>query len=189
MAVQRGVDKWKMKQWFSVYAPEAFKNAMIGEIPANDEKSVLGRNMKVSLDIVTQNPQNAYTNVYFRVIGVEGDKAHTKLVRMEILFSYVRSLVRKYRSISTSVIKVISKDGLKMVVKPIAITTKRETHTRLIGIRKEMNKVIEEYAKTNDANVIVEAIISGNFQMEIQNKLKHIAQISKVEIRKLEVEN
>ena len=189
MAFQKGVDKWKLKRWFSVYAPAVFKDAVIGEIPGNDEASVLNRNMKVSLDVVTQNPQNTYTNLFFKITEVDGDKAKTKLVRMEILFSYVRSMVRKYRSISTSVIDVKTKDNVSITIKPIAITAKRETHSRLIGMRKEMNQFIEAYSKENSADAIIEAVISGALQSEIQNKLKHIAQLNKVEIRKLEVNN
>ena len=70
MAVQRGADKWKMKHWFSIKAPRMFNEAVIGEMPANDEKAALGRSITVSLDTLTKNPSHAYTNVVLRVVEV-----------------------------------------------------------------------------------------------------------------------
>ena len=102
MAVQKKADKWKLKKWFSVYAPKQFNDAVIGEMPANDEKSAVGRNIVVGLDALTHNPSHAYTNVVLKVVSAEGSAAHTKLVSITQLYSYIRSLVRRYKSIATS---------------------------------------------------------------------------------------
>jgi small subunit ribosomal protein S3Ae len=45
MAIQKKGENWKMKKWFSVYAPKLFNDAMLGEMPANDESSVIGRKL------------------------------------------------------------------------------------------------------------------------------------------------
>ena len=42
MALAKTVDKWKTKQWFDVYPPRGIASEIIGSIPANDEKAVLG---------------------------------------------------------------------------------------------------------------------------------------------------
>lgn len=187
MASQKGIDNWKLKKWFGVYAPKVFNEVQIGEMPGKDDKAVLGRNIKVSLNEITKNPQNTNTSLFFKVYAVDGDKAKTKLVSMELLFSYVRTIVRRYKSISTTVIKGKAKDGVEIVIKPIIVTAQRSTTSRLRGLRAEMTSILNKYVKENDSESIVKSIIDGSMQKELYTKLDHIAPINKVEIRRLEI--
>jgi small subunit ribosomal protein S3Ae len=189
MAVQKKGDKWKLKKWFSVYAPKQFNDAVIGEMPANDEKAAIGRKIVVGLDVLTHNPSHAYTNVVLRVTSAEGSAAHTELISIIQLYSYIRSLVRRYKSIATSVLPVSSKDGTKLVLKMLVITRQRSTHSRVSGIRKEMNDRIAAYAKETDAAEFINSIIEGKFQAEMAAQLRHITPISKVEVRALEIKS
>jgi ribosomal protein S3AE len=187
MAVQRGIDKWKMKKWFVIHAPAVFKDVAVGEMPANDEKAAVGRNIVVSLDQITHNPTHAYTNVVLKVTEIKGEAAQTKLIRMELLSSYLRSFVRRYRSVSNAVIKVTTKDGTSAVIKLIAITRARAEHTKIVGVRREMTDFTLNYFKENDIDSIVNAIIEGKFQAEVVSKLHHITDLNKIEVRKLEI--
>ncbi|MCL4373807.1 MAG: hypothetical protein M1360_02915 [Candidatus Marsarchaeota archaeon] len=187
MVLQKKVDTWKLKKWFTVYAPKEFNNAPLGEMPANDEKVVLGRSINVGLDTITHNPSNAYTKVKFKIVSVDGASAHTKLVQLEQLNSYIRSLVRRYRSITSTVQTLNSKDGTKIVAKIIAITRSRTTHSKIIGMRKEIETFMASYVKDNDIGSIISAINENKLQTELASRLNHIAQVGKVEVRKLEV--
>jgi small subunit ribosomal protein S3Ae len=186
MALQKTVDKWKLKKWFTVYAPKAFKEARVCEIPAFEDKQLINRKIKVSLDTFTHNPQHAFTNVVMKISDVNGDSAHTQLVTIEQLYSYIRSLVRRYRSVASIVSNVNTKDNLKMVVKAMVITRQRVTHSRLKALRSEMGEFINDYSKENSSDEMIEAVIDGKFQSEIASKLSHIAPLNKVEIKKLE---
>jgi ribosomal protein S3AE len=126
-------------------------------------------------------------NLFFKVSEVEGDKAKTKLVSMELLFSFVRTMVRRYKSVSTSVVTTKSKDGREVTVKPIIITMQRSASSKIRGIRSEMNAFLEKYVQANDADSIIKAVIEGALQQELYAKLKHVSPISKVEIKKLEI--
>ncbi|MGC8586424.1 MAG: hypothetical protein ACP5K5_02675 [Candidatus Micrarchaeia archaeon] len=187
MALQKKVDTWKLKKWFTVYAPKEFNNAVIGEMPANDDKSAMGRTIKVGLDFITHNPSHAYTNAKFKIVNIEGNAAHTKLVEMEQLNSYIRSLVRRYRSIAYTVQKLEAKDGTKLVAKMIAITRGRTTHSKIRGLHKEMEEFVDSFVKNSDLGSLINAINEGRLQTELTAKLNHIAPISKVELKKLEV--
>lgn len=189
MAVQKKADKWKLKKWFSVYAPKQFNDVVIGEMPANDEKAMVGRNIDVGLDILTKNPSHAYTNVVLKVISADGSAAHTKIVSITQLYSYIRSLVRRYKSIATLILPVSSKDGTKFVYKMLVITRQRATHSRISGIRREMNERMLNYAKETNASEMISSVIDGKFQAEMAAQLRHITPISKVEVRSLEVKS
>ncbi len=189
MAVQKGIDKWKLKRWFSILAPRIFNEAIIGEMPANDEKAAIGRNVVVSLDSLTHNPSHAYTNAVLKITEVNGESAKTKLIGIEQVPSYIRSFVRKYRSVSSVVVPVASKDGIRAVVKVIVVTRGRTAHTKIVGIRKEAEDFTRLYFKENEANAAISAIIEGKFQADLTTKIKHIADLNKVEVRKLELAN
>jgi small subunit ribosomal protein S3Ae len=186
MALQKK-ETWKMKKWFSVYAPSEFNTAMIGEMPANDDEAAMGRSIVVSLDALTHNPSHAYTNVKFKITGINGTSANTKLVSMEQLYSYIRSLVRKYRSVATLVQNVQTKDDVKMVVKLLIVTRQRATARKIVGIRKEATEIAKGYFLENNASAIIAAILEGKFQSDLASRLNHIAPLNKIEVRKLEV--
>lgn len=187
MPAPKKADKWKLKKWFTIYAPKVFNGVQIGEMPANDDKAAMDRNITVSLDVITHNPQHAYTNITFRTIEISGASANTKLVEMTELYSYIRSLVRRYRSIASSVLPVSSKDGTQMIVKLLVVTKQRTGHSKILGMRKEMNSLTAEYFKGNDYGAVINAIIEGKFQSDLAGKLEHIAPINRLEVRKLEV--
>jgi len=187
MAVQRGIDKWRLKKWFSVRAPKEFNDATVGEMPANDEKAVVGRHIVVGLDVLTHNQSHAYTSVTLKVISVSGEAAQTRLVKIELVSSYIRSLVRHYRSVSSAVVPVSTRDGTKVIVKLIAVTRARTAHTKIVGLRKEMVEFTQGYFRENDVAPIISSIMDGKFQDALSNKLKHITDLNKIEVRKLEI--
>jgi small subunit ribosomal protein S3Ae len=186
MAVQKGIDKWKTKRWFTVYAPKIFDEQKICEIPGEDEKAVQGRNIKISLDSLTHKPQHSVSNVIMRIESVNGDSAHTKLVMIEEVYSYIRSLVRRYRSVSSVVVPVKSSGGDSFVIKAMAITKERTAASRLKAIRKLVEERIKEMSAENSSDWIVKSVIDGTMQADIYERANKIAQIGKIEIRKIE---
>ncbi len=186
MAVGK-VDKWKLKKWYDVSAPKLFKEMNIGEVPANSDAAMQNRNLVIDLFSITSNPAHMYTNVHLKVYDASGTAAKTKLMAVEQLYSYIRSLSRRHKTLSELVTEVTSKDNIKMVVKLIVVANGRITSSRKDGIRDEARKVIHNYFKENNAEEIINNIIEKKLQGEITAKLSHITQISKVEIKKLEI--
>ncbi len=180
-------DKWKLKKWFSVKAPKFFNEVSIGEMPADNERSAISRNITTDLFSLTNNPSHTYTNVKFKVYSVTGDAAQTKLVLVEQLYSYIRSLARRHRTLSELVLPVSTKDGVKMVVKSIVVANGRITKTRIVSIRKEMRLMLEDHFKKTNASDVITQVIEKKLQAELTSKIKHITQINKVEIKKLEI--
>lgn len=187
MATQRGADLWKQKKWFAVHAPKAFDNKMICEIPANDEKSMTSRDIIVALSQLTGDPGHAFTNVTLKVSSVSGNVAQTNMVNMQQLQSYVRSLVRRGRSVADSVLTLKTSDGVSVTLKMIAITSARAAHSDIRTIRAAMNTYLASYVKSKDFDTLVKQIIEGRLQADMAGKLRKIVQISKVEVRRLEV--
>jgi small subunit ribosomal protein S3Ae len=187
MASQKGVEKWKQKKWFNVYAPALFNDKAICEMPANDDQAAVGRNINVALSQLTGNPGHAFTNVALKVASVEGTSAKTTIVRVELLNSYIRSLVRRGRSVSNAVLPLKSRDGVPMVAKILVVTARKTTHANIIEMRRLAGEFASGYFSGNDSSSIISTIIDGKMQTELASKLNKIVPINRVEVRRLEV--
>src|SRR3989338_1027926 len=115
------VDKWKMKSWYSIIAPEMFDSREIGQLVSSDEANLLNRIVKVGLgDLLGSFSQStAYTSLFFRVKEVKGKSAHTAFIRHELVPGYVRTLARRRRSVINQVDDVTTRDGVRVRVKVI----------------------------------------------------------------------
>ncbi|MGC8649081.1 MAG: hypothetical protein ACP5UN_02590 [Candidatus Micrarchaeia archaeon] len=189
MPIQKGVDKWKLKKWFLIIAPKMFNEATISEMPVTNEKKVVGRNIVIGLDVLTGNPSHADTNATLKVVELNGERAITKLIELEMVASYIKSFVRRYKSIAHVILPTTTKDGKNVVLKLIAVTRTKTATSKLKGLRKEMSDFSEEYFKSNDLDSIIKNIIDGNFQTDLGTKVKHIAELSKLSVRKLEIKS
>jgi small subunit ribosomal protein S3Ae len=187
LASQKGIEKWKQKKWFNIYAPHLFNDKVICEMPANDEKAAMGRNINIALSQLTGNPSHAYTNVVLKVSGIEGNTAKTTIAKIELLNSYIRSLVKRGRSVSNAVLGAKSRDNVPMVAKILVVTYRKTTHANVIAIRKLAGEFTSSYFAETDSSDIVSSVIDGRMQAELTKKLSRIIPINKVEMRKLEV--
>ncbi len=189
MTLERKVDKFKLKKWFNVYAPKVFDGQVVGEMPGNDEKSVMGRSIIVGLDALTHNMSKMNTNVKLKVTEVSGNAARTNVVTIETLYSYLRSLIRRHRSLVNAVIPTKSSDGSGIVLKMLVVTKSRVARSKLSGMRKEATEFAASYCKENTKDSIIGAVVSGSLQAEMSSKLKHITEIGSVEVNKLEIKS
>jgi ribosomal protein S3AE len=185
LALQKG-EKWKNKKWFNIYSPKVLGESIIGEMPANDEKNVLGRVIKVSLSWITQNPQHSFMNVGLRVVDASENAVHTKIDYIEGNYSYLHSLVRRYSTAIYTVDKLKDKEGNDVVLKLIAVTANRVATPKKKGIRAELIKFGREYVGSMGSEDLVKSIIEGNLQAEGRRRANKIAPISKLEVKRIE---
>jgi small subunit ribosomal protein S3Ae len=187
MALGKGVDKWKAKKWFNIYAPELLGGATIGEMPASEEKTAMGRIIKVSMSWITNKPAHSFLVVGLRVVDATGGAAHTELAYIEQTYSYIHSLVRRGNSIIYTVDKLKDKDGRNFVLKLVMTTASKITAEKKKALRKEMESFAREYAESRSVNDVVKEILEGSFHSEGVKRVKNIAEISKLELKRLQL--
>lgn len=184
---QKQIEKWKTKQWFNVHTPKILGEAVIGEIPAQDEKAVLGRVIKVALSWVTKNPAHSFMTVGLRVVSANGDAAQTDLNNLELIYSYTHSLVRRGQSVVYTISKMNDKSGKTMVLKLIGISRHKINTPKKAGIRKSLIGFSKEYVGSKTTEEFVKSVIDGSFQMEALKKANAIAPMAKLEVKKIEL--
>lgn len=186
MVVQKGADKWKVKQWFDVYAPKAISTEVIGSIPAADEKSVTGRIMKVSLNWITHNPNHAFAMVGLRITSANGNIANTDVDYLAQQYSYLHSLVKRRADAVYTYDVVKDREGNSIKLKLLVTTRTKVAMRTKSEIRKVVHKFVTEYVGKMSKDDFLKALIASDLQSEGAKKLAAVAPVAKVEIKRVE---
>ena len=177
-------DKWKLKKWYTVLAPEMFGNVPIGTTPSDKDWKLLGRVLEVTLFDLTGDFSQHHIHLYFQIYKVEGDKAYTRFKGHELARDYIKSIIRRKSSKIQAIVDVTTKDGYKLRVTGIVLTTFRCKTSQKKAIRKIMMKILTERASEMTLEEYVKAMVFGKLSLEIMEQAKKIYPIRKVEIYK-----
>ncbi len=182
-------DKWTMKKWFTLIAPEYFGMAELGETPADDANKVLNRTVETTLADLTNDysNQNTYKKLIFKVFRVAGENAYTKFWRFELTREYLNSLTRRRTSKVEDVVDVTTTDGYKLRVKPVVFTIKRCKSSQKRAIRSIMREVVLKKGSSMNFVQFLQECVLGKIPAEIYKSAKKIYPIRRVEIRKIEL--
>ena len=178
-------DKWKLKQWYSVYSPPYFGSQEIALIPADEPSKLLGRVVEVTLyDLTKQDIQHMNIKLYFKIVKVEGLKAETIFKGHEYAREYLRSLVRRWSSRVDASINLTTKDGYKVRVFPVAFTRRRIKPSQESAIRKIMTEVVLERGQQLAYEQLAQECVLGKLASDIFHRATKICPLRHVGIRK-----
>jgi len=183
------VDKWKLKTWYTLVAPETFESKELGQIVSSDEPNLKNRVIRIGLgDMLGSFSQGtAYTVLFFRVSGVTGKTAHTKFIGHELVPGYVRTLVRRRRSVMNQVDDVVTRDGVSVRIKSMCISGIKVSEGVRADVRKAISETVKSIAKNTDFPVLAQEMVFGKLSSKIFGAVKKIGPLKRVEIRKSEV--
>ena len=187
MVKSKTVDKWKLKSWYTIYAPEMFEGKETGKILSLEDKQLMNRILKISLADLTGDLSQSYTNLHFRVVSVTGKTAQTAMLGHELSRGYLKTLVRRGRSVLPVVKDVVTRDGVSLRVKAVAFTARRVSSPVAKAIRAEVVGEITDRSKEMSFSQMEQEMIFGKFSSRLFNRIKKISPIKRVEIRKTEV--
>ncbi|MDE1823586.1 MAG: hypothetical protein KGI00_04805 [Candidatus Micrarchaeota archaeon] len=184
---EKKAEKWKNKVWFNVYPPKMFGESNIGEIPADDEKNLIGRVIKVNMSWITHKPEHSFVVVGLRVVNVNGEMANTEINYIEQTYSYMHSLVKRHSSVVYTVDRLKDKNNRGFVLKLVAVTAGKITTPKKAGIRTAISQFVNDYASSRNVEEIMADILENKMQDQAMMKLDHIALINKLELKKIEL--
>ncbi|NVM27356.1 MAG: 30S ribosomal protein S3ae [Candidatus Helarchaeota archaeon] len=186
------IDKWRNKNWFSVYSPDFFGSVEIAQIPSSAD--VLGRTIETTLYDITRDFLQTHIKMYFKVDKIEGNNAHTKFWGHDFTRDYLRSLVRRTTSqikgIFNIFIKADKSDSAgtyKIRVTAVVFTQKRAKTSQQKAIRTIMQQIIEEKSQQLTYKEFIQECILGKLGSDIYNEAKMIYPIRKSEIMKTKI--
>jgi small subunit ribosomal protein S3Ae len=183
-------DKWRSKQWYKVRAPGFFAYAEIGETMANEPEQVVGRTLETTLQEISGGADigKAHVKLRFQVDSVSAEHvAETRFIGHDLTSDYVRRLARRKRSKIDTSLAVTTKDGVEIVLKPVAVGELR-LQTRLRAeLRHRMRQILTDEAKGKTAAEFVREMLQGELGKALAHGLKNLYPLKKIEIRRSEV--
>jgi len=190
-ALARSVkDKWRSKRWYPVRAPGLFQHVELGETVATEPEQVIGRTLEATLPELSGagDAGKAHVKLRFRVERISGDGvAEARFVGHDLTSDYVRRLARRKRSKIDLSLTVTTKDGVQVVLKPVAVGEQR-LQTRLRAeLRHKMVQILTEEAQLRTSPEFVREMIQGDLSKVLAHGVKTLYPLKKIEIRRSEV--
>lgn len=187
-AVSRTVkDKWRSKRWYKIRAPGLFQHGELGETAANEPEQLVGRTLETTLPELsgTTDSGKAHVKLRFQVERVSGEGvAETRFVGHDLTSDYVRRLARRKRSKIDSSLTVTTKDGVQIILKPVAVGEQR-LQTRLRAeLRHKIVEILTEEAKLRTSPEFVNEMLQGDLAKVLAHGMKALYPLKKIEIRR-----
>ncbi|MDD2655491.1 MAG: hypothetical protein PHQ80_02380 [Candidatus ainarchaeum sp.] len=179
----------KHKEWYKVLAPEKYDSKELGEVVASDGKLLMNRVIPVSLgDLTGKYSQSAlYTTLNFRVKEVLGKAVHTELIGHSLAPSYMRTFIRRRRTVLHSVVDVNTKDDKQVRLKLISVTRDKISETQRTNLRRAIEEEVLSASKEFSYYELMDEIMYGRFATRVFNKAKVVTPMGRIEFRKSEL--
>jgi small subunit ribosomal protein S3Ae len=186
---ERSVSKQKRgKRWYTIFAPEQYDRAELGQTVADEPEKVIGRTIETTLGELTDDAGANNTKLTFKITDVGSDAAYTEFVKHELTRDYLRSLVRRGASKVDATITVLTTDDYRVRVQPVAFTTKKADRSQEQAIRRIMIDIVEDAAAERDFQSFVESAVEGRLSSAVYGDAKTVYPLRRVEVQKLTLE-
>ena len=182
MAVKKSARKQK-KIWFNIVTPKEMGNYTVGETPALEPQQLVGRNVRVNLMNILNDPKKQNIQITFNIKSVRDKNAITEITRYEVLPSFVKRMVRKGRNKVEDSFIAETKDRIKVRIKPIMITRTKTQRSTLTGLKNKAREFITEKLKTQNFADLINDVVSTKFQREMREKLAKIYPLALCEFK------
>ncbi len=180
-------DKWKLKEWYAVYAPDMFGNREIGLTPADEPEKVVGRVVETTLRDITGDFTKGQVKLRFQVHDIRGQNAYTKFKGHNLSRSYIRSLVRRRTTRVDGIYNVTTKDGYRLRVMGMVIAYRRIKTSQENAIREIIRSIIHKKAEDLEFKEFVLQSVGGQIASELAKEARKVYPVKRAEVRKIKV--
>lgn|SRR5574344_443367 len=180
-------DTWKEKGWYTIKTPVAFGDKEIGETPSRDPDFLVGRTVEVTMRELTGDFSKQYIKLQFEIDNVAGDVANTKFTGHKTTTDYVRSMIRRGTSRIDTPVIIETKDGHKMKLHVLAVTTRRAKSSQQKFMRETITELVNNIAVEKNFEDVIETSVNGRLASEIYHTAKKIYPLKRVEVIKSKV--
>ena len=180
-------DKWRSKVWFKVRAPGIFQHVELGETLSSTPEAVVGRSLETTLGELAggADVSKAHIKLLFRIeeANPQDHVASARFVGHELTSDYIRRLARRKRSKIDLSLPVVTKDGVEIVLKPVAVSEHRLQAKLRTRMRMKLRTQLNEIASQKAAAEFVRDMLDGELGKAHSNGLRPLNPLKKIEIR------
>jgi len=180
--------KWRGKEWFKVLAPsKLFEGTVLGEIPATDPKSLVGRNVERSISDITGNQAKSHIRLKFKITDVKGSQANTTFNQYYVIREYISRVLRKRLQKVELVNKIEVKDGQVLKAKTVVILNRNTPTSVQKRVRAEIENFLKNTAEKTTLEDFIKFVTLGSVQKNLKKMCNKIYPVRFCEISKLEL--
>lgn len=179
--------RWKGKDWFVIFSPRMFGEKAIGETPATNPKTLMGRNIEVGLPELLGQSGGDYYRVNLAIDRIDKNAAYTRFNGYSTLKEHVMRVVRKRTQKIESVMYIKTKDEWRLQISSIAILNRNTETAVKKKVRARLEAFIKDAAAQSSIDSFVKSIFSSNLQRKVKKAGSSIYPIRFVEVSKIEV--
>ena len=177
-------DKWRTKEWYSVYPPACFGEQNVAGIPCEDPKKLIGRVVETTLYDITNDFSHQSIKLYFLVTSITGDRADTILKSHEYSTDYLRSLVRRGSTRIDGIFTGRTVDNYLTRVYIVGFSHGRINGSQEHGIRQVMGKIVAEKASKLTYSQLCHEMVLGKMGSDVYNEAKKVCPLRHIGVRK-----
>ncbi len=165
-----------------------FGDVKAGDTVTDEPSKLIGRRVEMTLDELTGKLiKSSNLKLLLEIDEVNHNTAYTKFIGHKMDNGYLRSLARKGISKIDSNVNVMTKDGEEMCVKSSCFTLKKASGLQVKLIRKVMEDIIINRARSLELNQYIQEIILGKLSSDVYKVAKKVYPLRRVEITKTEI--
>ena len=168
-------------------APRELGAKLLGQVPATDPKSLIGRNMEVGVPEITGDNSKYYMKVKVKINKVEGKTCLTCFNGFECAREHLLRMVRKRNRKVENVFDVVTQDGWLLRIKYWAILNGRPPASAENRVRLMSKNFFNEFAKKNILSDIIRRIVSTEIQMRLKKEGSRIYPVRFSEVARIKV--
>ena len=182
------VAKLKKKQWYQIIAPKQFDNVVLGESLVYEPQQMLGKTLSHSLMNLTNDTKRQNTNIHFKVVEIDGDKAKTSIIGYQIIPFSVKRFVRRNSEKMDMSFTCETADNVFLRVKPLIITKGDVKGSIAAKLRNNLINFLAKTIKKMSYEELLNDLIFHKLQGMIRENLNKIYPLKVCEIRYLGIE-
>ena len=183
-ATKKVRDKWRAKEWYSVFTPSYFGEQSVAVIPSEDPKKLIGRVVETTLYDITNDFSHQSIKLYFLVVSNDNDRADTILKNHEYSTDYLRSLVRRGSTRMDGIFTARTLDNYLTRVYIIAFSHGRIQGSQEHAVRQVMGKIVAEKAAKLTYSQLSHEMVLGKMGSDVYNEAKKVCPLRHVGVRK-----
>jgi small subunit ribosomal protein S3Ae len=164
-----------------------FDEKPIGETPALDSGSVVGRVVEVSLSDLTGDRNKYYVKLMFKVKSVSGGRASTTFSGMECTRDYLYRMVRKRAEKIEMTEEFETADKWKLQLTTVTILNRNAESAVCKKVRHQIHGMLDEAVGKSQLDGLLSRIMSTSIQKEIKKAVSKTYPVRYTEVSKIEV--
>ena len=134
----------KKKKWFPIVSPKLLGEKPIGETYLEEPELAVGKTIKINLMQVTGEIKAQNVNSKYEIVEYRVNVLRTKITDYTYLTSSLKRLVRRRMTKVDDSLVIMTKDDVKVRIKPLVLTRGKVSKSLESAIRAAVRKLVIE---------------------------------------------